>query len=139
MKEMDLSFVMDNYIQESIENALGLPVSADTLQSKLFAMEESRRVLQCQVFELQDLVNDQNKKIEQAKVSDLLLFHYFIFPFFVSVIRFFNNSFGLFSCLYMPRFSPVNDCLFFFERFIYVTYLCSKIMVCFVLFDFFFF
>ncbi|KAF3779071.1 hypothetical protein EJ110_NYTH42305 [Nymphaea thermarum] len=66
---MGLSLELENYIQNSIENAVGLPVSENTLQSKLFAMEESRRVLQGQIFGLQDLVNDQNEKIERAKAS----------------------------------------------------------------------
>lgn len=69
MKEMGLSLELESYIQNSIENAVGLPVSEKALQSKLFAMEESRRVLQGQIFALQDLVNDQNEKIERAKAS----------------------------------------------------------------------
>ncbi|CAN6481431.1 unnamed protein product [Victoria cruziana] len=64
---MGLSLELESYIQNSIENAVGLPVSEKALQSKLFAMEESRRVLQGQIFALQDLVNDQNEKIERAK------------------------------------------------------------------------
>ncbi|XP_049932152.1 uncharacterized protein LOC116248579 isoform X2 [Nymphaea colorata] len=71
MTEMDLSPELENYIQQSIECAVGLPVSKDAFRSKLFAVEESRRVLQGQVFALQDLLNDRNEKLERAKISKL--------------------------------------------------------------------
>ncbi|KAF3791214.1 hypothetical protein EJ110_NYTH07667 [Nymphaea thermarum] len=63
---MDLSPELENYIQQSIEFAVGLPVSKDAFRSKLFAVEESRRVLQG---ESEAAMNAQalKKSIEQSQ------------------------------------------------------------------------
>ncbi|CAN6464130.1 unnamed protein product [Victoria cruziana] len=64
---MDLSPELENCIQQSIECAVGLPISKETFRSKVFAAEESRRVLQGQVFALQNLLDERNEKLERAK------------------------------------------------------------------------
>ncbi|KAG6481028.1 uncharacterized protein LOC122014549 [Zingiber officinale] len=66
---MDLSPGTENYIKESIESSLGLPVSVKSLRLKLLASEDSRNRLQDQVFVLEERLQDSNKRMEQCRAE----------------------------------------------------------------------
>ncbi|XP_077219535.1 uncharacterized protein LOC143853700 isoform X2 [Tasmannia lanceolata] len=66
---MDLSSDLDEYIHESIEYSLGLPVPHKTLESKLCASENSRNHLEELIFLLQDRLKEKDTKIEQSRAE----------------------------------------------------------------------
>ncbi|MQL87940.1 hypothetical protein Taro_020490 [Colocasia esculenta] len=66
---MDLPPETDEYIRESIENSLGLPVSVRTLQLKLLASEGERRRLQDKIFLLQDLLSGADRRLEHYRAE----------------------------------------------------------------------
>lgn len=51
---MEIPPETDNYIKESIEMSLGLPISEKNMQLKIMALEETRHRLQSQIFQLED-------------------------------------------------------------------------------------
>ncbi|KAL5697711.1 hypothetical protein ACHQM5_028828 [Ranunculus cassubicifolius] len=59
---IDLPQELDDYIKETIDYSLGLPVSSKTLELKLQASEEARRNLQNQYFKAESSVNAQALK-----------------------------------------------------------------------------
>lgn len=61
----------DEYIRESIENSLGLPISDKNLRLKLLASEDARHRLQDRVFVVEERLKDTEKRVEQYKVRDL--------------------------------------------------------------------
>ncbi|XP_068648637.1 MAR-binding filament-like protein 1-1 [Aristolochia californica] len=61
---MALTSDIDDYIQQSMEYCLGLPVSEKTLQSKLLASEEARHRLQGEIFQLHDSLRKKDRKIQ---------------------------------------------------------------------------
>ncbi|KAI4337659.1 hypothetical protein L6164_016045 [Bauhinia variegata] len=64
---MDLPRDVDDYIKQSIDNSLGLPVSSRTLVSKLRASEESQRRLREQHLLLISRLKEKDELIERAK------------------------------------------------------------------------
>lgn len=72
-KSMDLPQETDDYIRESIEHSLGLPVSTKTLQLKLLAADDDRHRLQDQIFLLQDRLKESQKRVDQYRVCERLL------------------------------------------------------------------
>lgn len=66
---MDLPRQMDDYIKESIDHCLGLPVSSRTLEMKLHASQEAQRRLRDQCIFLQSKLKEKDQVIERAKVS----------------------------------------------------------------------
>ncbi|GMN35234.1 hypothetical protein TIFTF001_005163 [Ficus carica] len=66
---MDLPKEIDDYIKESIEYTLGLPVSRSTLEVKLQASEESQRRLRDQYLLLHSLVKEKDEAIDRAKAE----------------------------------------------------------------------
>ncbi|KAL5983177.1 hypothetical protein ACLOJK_017260 [Asimina triloba] len=66
---MDLPRDLDEYIRESIQNTVGLPVPAKTLELKLLASEQSRHRLQDQIFLLQDRLKEKDGRIEQCRAE----------------------------------------------------------------------
>uniref|UniRef100_A0A1D1XV10 Centrosomal protein n=1 Tax=Anthurium amnicola TaxID=1678845 RepID=A0A1D1XV10_9ARAE len=59
----------EEYIRESIENSLGLPVSAKTLRLKLLASEDERRRLRDKIFLLQGLLSEADSRLEQYRAE----------------------------------------------------------------------
>lgn len=95
-KYMDLSSNLDEYIKESIEHSLDLPVSANTMKLKLLASEEAQRRLQDQIFLLQDQLKEKDQKIERSRVcihlslsflGPFLLFSFTIWTILVVIFR----------------------------------------------------
>ncbi|KAJ7965755.1 Centlein like [Quillaja saponaria] len=66
---MDLPREINNYIKESIDDALGLPVSSRTLELKLRASEESQRRLRSQHLLLISKLKEKDEVIEGAKAE----------------------------------------------------------------------
>ncbi|RRT74345.1 hypothetical protein B296_00020598 [Ensete ventricosum] len=66
---MDLSPGTEEYIKESIEISLGLPVSVESLSLKLLATEDARRRLQDQIFVLEDRLKESSKRLEQSRAE----------------------------------------------------------------------
>lgn len=66
---MDLSQETEDYIRESIEYSLGLPVSTQTLQLKLRASEESRIRLRNQFLSLQAKLKEKDETIERTRAE----------------------------------------------------------------------
>lgn len=64
----------DEYIRESIENSLGLPISDKNLRLKLLASEDARHRLQDQIFVLEEILKEADKRVEQYKVPVLSSF-----------------------------------------------------------------
>ncbi|XP_020593656.1 myosin-10-like [Phalaenopsis equestris] len=64
---MDMLQEVDDYIKESIECSLGLPVSEKTLRLKLLASEDERHRLQDQIFFLQDQLKESHKRLQLSK------------------------------------------------------------------------
>lgn len=67
---MDLSQETEDYIRESIDCSLGLPVSTQTLQMKLRASEEARYRLRNQYLHLQSKLKEKEEIIDRARVSN---------------------------------------------------------------------
>lgn len=72
---MDLPREIDDYIKETIDDCLGLPISSETLDAKLRASQESERRLREQNLYLLSRLKEKDQLIERAKVS-------LSFPFF---------------------------------------------------------
>ena len=66
---MDLPQEIDDYLRESIEYSLGLPVSTRTLELKLQSSEEAQRHLRDQCFYLKSKLMEKDKTIECVRVS----------------------------------------------------------------------
>ncbi|KAF5740188.1 hypothetical protein HS088_TW11G00254 [Tripterygium wilfordii] len=66
---MDLPQELDDYMKESIEHSLGLPVSAQTLQLKLQASEESQRRLREQYIRLVSKLKEKDEITERARAE----------------------------------------------------------------------
>lgn len=68
---MDLSQEIDDYIKESIEHALGLPVSTQTLESKLNASEAACNRLRQQCLYLQTRLKEKDDVIDRSRVRKI--------------------------------------------------------------------
>ncbi|PSS19577.1 Paramyosin like, partial [Actinidia chinensis var. chinensis] len=66
---MDLSQEIEDYIRDSIDYSLGLPVSTNTLESKLRASEEAREHLRDQYLYLQIKLKEKDEVIERARAE----------------------------------------------------------------------
>ncbi|XP_026397532.1 uncharacterized protein LOC113292944 [Papaver somniferum] len=64
---MDIPQDLDDYIKESIDYTLGLPVSERTLETKLLASEDARKRLQDQYFVLHSLLKEKDELIKRSK------------------------------------------------------------------------
>lgn len=103
---MDLPLETDEYIRESIENSLGLPVSVKTLRLKLLASEDERRRLQDRIFLLQDLLSGADRRLEQYRVwppTPAILIRFSLF-FDLLQLDFSANFFGEVICIIVSRF-----------------------------------
>ncbi|PKI45583.1 hypothetical protein CRG98_033899 [Punica granatum] len=67
---MNLPEEIEDYIKESIDHCLGLPVSEQTLELKLRASEEARRELQDQCLLLQSRLKEKDDQIELARADE---------------------------------------------------------------------
>lgn len=65
---MEIPEEIDNYIKESIDHTLGLPVSTKTLQLKLLAYEESLQRVRNECFSLLAKSKEKDEIIERARV-----------------------------------------------------------------------
>ncbi|KAG9132753.1 hypothetical protein Leryth_014028 [Lithospermum erythrorhizon] len=68
-KEMDLGKETEDYIRESIEYSVGLPVSTNTLRLKLHAVEESNRRLRDQNLFLQSKLIEKDQTLDRFKAE----------------------------------------------------------------------
>ncbi|KAG1361127.1 putative myosin-10 [Cocos nucifera] len=59
----------DEYIRESIESSLGLPISDKNLRLKLLASEDARHRLQDRIFVLEERLKDTEKRVGQYKAE----------------------------------------------------------------------
>ncbi|XP_057973707.1 uncharacterized protein LOC131161766 [Malania oleifera] len=66
---MDLPQEIDDYIKESIEYALGLPVSEHTLKLKLHASEEAQKRLRDQCLLLLSKMKEKDEAIDRARAE----------------------------------------------------------------------
>ncbi|KAI3921121.1 hypothetical protein MKX01_036100 [Papaver californicum] len=64
---MDMHQDVDDYIKESIDYTLGLPVPERTLEKKLLASEDARKRLQDQNFVLHSWLKEKDELIERSK------------------------------------------------------------------------
>lgn len=70
---MDLPQEIDDYVRESIEYSLGLPVSMRTLELKLRSSEETQRQLRDQYLYLKSKLIEKDDVIERVRVSILFI------------------------------------------------------------------
>ncbi|XP_037494948.1 uncharacterized protein LOC105630659 isoform X2 [Jatropha curcas] len=66
---MDLPVEIDDYIKETIDDSLGLPVSIHTLQSKLRSSEDAHRRLRDQYVLLVEKLRQKNHIIDRTKAE----------------------------------------------------------------------
>ncbi|KAG8632879.1 WPP domain-interacting tail-anchored protein 2 [Manihot esculenta] len=66
---MDLPSEIDNYIKETIDDSLGLPVSTHTLQLKLRASEDTHRRLHDQYLLLLEKLRQKDQLIDRTKAE----------------------------------------------------------------------
>lgn len=78
---MELPQEIDDYIKESIQHTLGLPVSRSTLELKLRASEEAQSRLRDQCLLLHSRLKEKDQAIERARVCCLCIFLLFFFFF----------------------------------------------------------
>ncbi|KAL1203622.1 hypothetical protein V5N11_033479 [Cardamine amara subsp. amara] len=64
---MDLSREVEDYIKETIDHSLGIPISMDALQKKLYAAEESQRRLREQYLSLVSRLKEKDKVIDLVR------------------------------------------------------------------------
>jgi len=64
---MDLSREVDDFIKETIDHSLGLPISMDALQQKLYTAEESQRRLREQHLSLVSRLREKDKVIDLVR------------------------------------------------------------------------
>ncbi|KAF9624746.1 hypothetical protein IFM89_013284 [Coptis chinensis] len=64
---IDLPQEIDEFIKESIDFSLGLPISTNTLELKLRASEQARKCLQDQYFLLHSRLKDKDQRIDRAR------------------------------------------------------------------------
>lgn len=69
---MDLSQETEDFLRESVEHTLGLPVSTRTLQLKLRAAEEAQHHLRNQYLHLQSKLKEKDEIIERARAEATL-------------------------------------------------------------------
>ncbi|KAJ0695342.1 hypothetical protein HanOQP8_Chr10g0348581 [Helianthus annuus] len=69
---MDLPQETDDYIQESIDYSLGLPVSTRTLELKLMYSEESQRQLRNQYLCLKSKLQEKDDVIERVRAESTM-------------------------------------------------------------------
>ncbi|KAL4566037.1 hypothetical protein LXL04_030146 [Taraxacum kok-saghyz] len=69
---MDLPREADDYIRESIDYSLGLPVSTNTLELKLRFSEETQRLLRDQYLYLKSKLKEKDEVIERVRVESSL-------------------------------------------------------------------
>lgn len=67
----------DDFIRESIDYSLGLPVSTSTLELKLRFSEETQRQLRQQYICLKSKLNEKDEIIERVRVC-VLYIHFFL-------------------------------------------------------------
>ncbi|KAG7597046.1 hypothetical protein ISN44_As06g014540 [Arabidopsis suecica] len=64
---MDLSREVDDFIKETIDHSLGLPISMDALKKKLYTAEESQRRLREQYLSLVSRLKEKDKVIDLVR------------------------------------------------------------------------
>lgn len=64
---MDLSRDVDDYIKDTIDHSLGIPISVDALEKKLYAARESQRRLREQYVSLVARLKEKDQAIELAR------------------------------------------------------------------------
>ncbi|PWA82767.1 hypothetical protein CTI12_AA175490 [Artemisia annua] len=69
---MDLSKETDDYIRESIDYSVGLPVSTRTLEMKLRASEEGERRIRDQYLYLQDKLREKDELIDRVRAESTM-------------------------------------------------------------------
>ena len=63
----------EDYVRDSIESSLGLPVSDRSLRLKLLASEDRRRLLQDHIFSLEEDLRATTRRIDLLKVLPSLI------------------------------------------------------------------
>lgn len=67
---MNLSPEVDDYIKDTIDHSLGLPISIESLQTKLLAAEEAQRRLRDQYLALLSRSKEKDQVLERVRVSN---------------------------------------------------------------------
>lgn len=98
---MDLPQEIDDYIKESIDNTLGLPVSTNTLELKLRASEEINRRLRGQNLLLHSKLKEKDKIIERVRVCFYRKFPFMQFELGVCICVIFSIFMPFICSLYL--------------------------------------
>jgi hypothetical protein len=92
---MDIPSEIDDYVKESIDHSLGLPVSTHTLELKLRASEDAQRRLHNRCLHLQAKLQEKENLLERVRVRTLQLFKGRVCVFFICSFKDFSFSFPL--------------------------------------------
>lgn len=65
----NLSQEVEEYIKDTIDHSLGLPISMEALQKKLYTAEESQRRLREQYLALVSRLKEKDHVIDRVRVS----------------------------------------------------------------------
>lgn len=68
LKEMDLPQEIDDYIKDSIDHSLGLPLSTKTLELKLSVSQEAQLRLRNRCLSLQYKLREKDELIDRIRV-----------------------------------------------------------------------
>lgn len=66
---MNLSQEVDDYIKDTIDHSLGLPISMEALQKKLYTAEETQRQLREKYLTLVSRLKEKDHVIDRVRVS----------------------------------------------------------------------
>lgn len=66
---MNLSQEVDDYIKDTIDHSLGLPISMEALQKKLYTAEETQRRLREKYLTLVSRLKEKDHVIDRVRVS----------------------------------------------------------------------
>lgn len=92
---MDLPQEMDDFVKESIDHSLGLPVSTHTLELKLRASEDAQRRLHNRCLSLQTKLQEKEHILERVRVRTLQLYEERVCVFFICSFKDIFFSFPL--------------------------------------------
>ena len=104
---MDLPQEIDDYIKDSIDHSLGLPLSTKTLELKLSVSQEAQRRLRNRCLSLQYKLREKDELIDRIRVRNFQFY-----PFLDLKIFFFSLMLlEMYVCFYVS----VCVCLWIFR------------------------
>lgn len=115
---MDLPQEIDDYIKDSIDHSLGLPLPTKTLELKLSVSQEAQRRLRNRCLSLQYKLREKDELIDRIRVRTFQFYAFYVcmyvcFLFLDLKIFFFLNAFGdVIGWILIGMYVYVSVCVF---------------------------